>query len=154
MFFAFLVPVYYQFWYYTTTAYFLRFIKFSLRLDFKEKYLSDFNLYTPRNYEIARFLTTSSYKKDKVFVWGPDSPTIYALSRRLPPIKYVADYHVFDYSDKGEVVKMLSLDKPRFIIITPEAKPFSEIVNLLRQNYFLVNKIEEAEIWSLVGSPK
>lgn len=145
------VPVYYKFWYYPSSIYYLRFAKYVLGLTSKEKYLSSFNKYAPRNYQIADFLVNSSYKNNKVFVWGPDSPTIYALSRRVPPVKYVADYHVYDYSGKGEIVKMLSESKPRFIIITPEAKPFLEITSLLRQNYLLVNRIEDAEIWSLLN---
>ena len=149
--FAFLVPVYYKFWYYPTTSYYFRFIKYMTGISSKDKYFSAFNKYTQRNYQIANFLVSSSYKKDKVFVWGPDSPTIYALSRRIPPIKYVADYHVFDYSSKGEIVKMLSSNKPRFIIITSEAKPFLEMTSLLRQNYLPVNRIDDAEIWSLIN---
>lgn len=148
---AFLVPVYYKFWYYPTSSYYLRFIKYVVGINSKDKYLSDFNKYTARNYQLADFLINSSYKNDKVFVWGPDSPTIYALSRRVPPIKYVADYHIFDYLNLKEAAKMLSVNKPRFIIITLEAKPFLEITSLLRQNYILVNNIENAEIWSLLN---
>ncbi|MCX6705874.1 MAG: hypothetical protein NTV24_02090 [Candidatus Woesebacteria bacterium] len=151
LFFALFVPVYYKFWYYPTSSYYLRFMKYVVGVTNKEKYLSGFNKYTPRNYQIADFLLSSSYKKDRVFVWGPDSPIIYALSRRISPIKFVADYHVFDYSSKNEVVKMLSVSKPRFIVITSEAKPFLEITGLLRQNYLLVNKIDDAEIWSLTN---
>lgn len=150
--FAFFVPVYYKFWYYPTSLYYLRFMKYAAGVNSKEKYLSGFNKYTQRNYQIANFLVSSSYKKDKVFVWGPDSPTIYALSRRIPPIKYVADYHIFDYSSKNEVVKMLSASKPRFIVITPEAKPFLEVTGFLHKNYLLVNsRIDGAEIWSLIN---
>lgn len=153
--FAFFVPVYYKFWYYPTSLYYLRFMKYAVGVSSKEKYLSGFNKYTQRNYQIANFLVSSSYKKDKVFVWGPDSPTIYALSRRIPPEKFVADYHVFDYSSKSEIVKMLSLNKPRLIVITPEAKPFLEVTGFLHKNYLLVNsRIDDAEIWSLVSSPK
>lgn len=149
---AFFVPVYYKFWYYPTSLYYLRFMKYAAGVSSKEKYLSGFNKHTQRNYQIADFLVSSSYKKDKVFVWGPDSPTIYALSRRIPPIKYVADYHVFDYSSKSEIVKMLSLNKPRFIVITPEAKPFLEVTGFLHKNYLLVNsRIDDAEIWSLTN---
>ena len=147
--FAFLVPVYYKFWYYPTSSYYLRFMKYIVGVSSKDKYILGFNKYAQRNYQIADFLISSSYKNDRVFVWSPDSPTIYALSRRLPPVKYVADYHVFDYSTKSEVVKILSLNKPRFIVIAPEAKPFLEIIKLLRKNYFLINKIDDAEIWSL-----
>ena len=150
--FAFFVPVYYKFWYYPTSLYYLRFMKYVAGVSSKEKYLSGFNKYTQRNYQIANFLVSSSYKKDKVFVWGPDSPTIYALSRRIPPIKYVADYHVFDYSSKCEIVKMLSSDKPRFIVITLEAKPFLEVAGFLHKNYLLVNsRIDDAEIWILIN---
>lgn len=152
--FALFVPVYYKFWYYPTSTYYLRFIKYAVGLSSKEKYLSGFNKYTTRNYEIADFLVSSSYNNDRVFVWGPDSPTIYALSRRLPPIKYVADYHIFDYASTKEVAKMLSLNKPRFIIFTLEAKPFTEISILLHQNYLLVNRIGNAEVWSLISSFK
>ena len=82
---AFFVPVYYRFWYYPTALYYFRFIKYSSGIIDKEKYLSGYSKYTPRNYQIANFLVNSSYKNEKVFVWGPDSPTIYALSRRVPP---------------------------------------------------------------------
>ncbi|MEK7061292.1 MAG: hypothetical protein AAB954_01375, partial [Patescibacteria group bacterium] len=148
---AFIVPVYYRFWYYPTTSYYFRFIKYAVGVSSREKYFSDFNKHTQRNYQIADFLINSSYKNDKVFVWGPDSTTIYSLSRRIPPMKFVADYHVFDYSSKPDVVKMLSASKPRFIVITSEAKPFLEIRSLLHQNYLLINSIENAEIWSLLN---
>jgi len=120
-------------------------------INSKDKYLSEFNKYTARNYGVADFLANSSFKNDKVFVWGPDSPTIYALSRRIPPIKYVADYHIFDYLNLKDAAKMLSANKPRFIIITQEAKSFIEITNLLRQNYILVSNTDNAEIWSLLN---
>ena len=148
---ALFVPVYYKFWYYPTSSYYLRFIKYVVGINSKDKYLSEFNKYTARNYGVADFLANSSFKNDKVFVWGPDSPTIYALSRRIPPIKYVADYHIFDYLNLKDAAKMLSANKPRFIIITQEAKSFIEITNLLRQNYILVSNTDNAEIWSLLN---
>ncbi len=154
LFIALLVPVYYKFWYYPTASYYLRFAKYVSGITNKDKYLSSFGKYTSRNYQIADFLINSSYKKDRIFIWSPDSSTIYALARRFPPIKYVADYHILDYSKTEDVAKVLASEKPRFIVITPDARPFVEIADLLRQNYFLVNKIDEAEIWSLVNSLK
>jgi len=151
---AFLVPVYYKFWYYPTTSYYVRFIKYITGIDNKDKYVLGFNKYTLRNYQIAGFLINSGRHNDSVFVWGPDSSTIYALSRKFPPMKYVADYHIIDYSTANETVTMLSSNKPRFIVITPEAKPFLEIANLLRQNYLLINRIDGAEMWSLINSSK
>lgn len=148
------VPVYYKFWYYPTGAYYLRFINFVTSKIDKDQYFASFNSKTKRNYQIADFLTKSSRKTEKVFVWGPDSATIYALSRRLPPIKYVADYHINDFSDKKTIVSLLSKNKPKFIILFPEAKPFPEIFPLLKNDYLLINKIDDAEIWSLISLRK
>jgi hypothetical protein len=82
-------------------------------------------------------------------MWDNDSPTVYALSRRLPPIKYVADYHVLDYSTKKDMVKELSVSKPKFIILT-QNHPLPEINGLLSQNYLLIQHIENADIWSRI----
>lgn len=147
LFFSFLVPVYYKFRYYPTIAYYLRFWRFASGLASREKYFSDFNRNVPRNYQIANFLVNSSGSKERVFIWGPDSPTIYALSRRLPPIKFTADYHIKDFSSQKTVATLLSQNKPKFIILTPEAKDFAELNPLLRTHYLLINRIEDAEIW-------
>lgn len=146
----FVVPVYYKFWIYPTASYYTRFSQFAIKKINKEEYFAKFSPRTNRNYKIADFLQKSSRSNDKVFVWSPDSPVIYALSRRLPPIKYVADYHINDFSGKTETALALSQNPAKFIIITPEASAFPEIVPLLRQRYMLINNIEGADIWSLL----
>ena len=146
---AFLVPVVYKFWLYPTTSYYLRFIKFSTRQISKEEYLSSFSHQTARNYRIADFIVSSTRPADRVFVWSKDSPTIYALSRHFPPIKYVADYHINDFSNKKAVVTTLEKTVPKFIILTSDTEPFPQIYPLLRRHYVLVNRIADAEIWSL-----
>jgi len=147
LFLTFLVPVFYKFWYYPTVSYYLHFARFTVGLDSKEKYFSQFGHSTNRNYLIADFLVNSSRLSDRVFVWGPDSPAIYALSRRLPPIKFTADYHVRDFSSQAKVTLLLSQNKPKFIILSPEAKAFAELNPLLKTSYLLINRIEAAEIW-------
>lgn len=144
---AFFVPVYYKFWYYPTTSYYLRFVKMAVGAVPKKEYFSQFSKFTDRNYRIADFLATSSRISDKVFVWGPDSPVIYALSRRLPPIKFTADYHIKDFSNQKSVASLLFRNKPKFIILTPEATTFTELDLFLRTDYLLINQIEGAEIW-------
>ena len=149
----FTVPVFYKFWIYPTASYYIRFFQFATNKINKEEYFAKFNSRTNRNYQIADFLQKSSSPGDRVFVWSPDSPAIYALSRRLPPIKYVADYHISDFSSKADIVAALSQNPAKFIILTPEALPFTEINPLIRQRYILVvNNIEGAEIWSLFGT--
>lgn len=147
---ALIVPVYYKFWVYPTAGYYLKFIDF-VRTGDKEVYFSKFSSGTNRNYKISEFLITSSTKEDKVFMWDPDSSTVYALARRLPPIKYVADYHVNDFSSKSIVAKELEEESPKFIILTSN-HPFPEIFPLLKSKYLLINQIENADIYSRIKS--
>ena len=144
------IPFYYHFYNYQVGSYYLRFAKFATGRITKSDYFRSFSPNTNRNYEIAKFLTTSSNPNDKVFVWDNDSPTIYALSRRLPPTKYVADYHVIDYSSKDALAQTLLDKKPKFIITTSNFS-FTQIQNLLRSDYLLVQQIENAQIWSRIS---
>jgi 4-amino-4-deoxy-L-arabinose transferase-like glycosyltransferase len=150
---AVFVPVYYKFWYSPTTSYYLRFLKFATGNITKDQYFNQFGLATTTNYKVADFLVNSSRKTDKIFVWGPDSPVIYALSHRLPPIKFVAEYHVNEFANKNDVAKSLSQSRPKFIIISNQATSFPELISLLRSKYVLINSIDGTEIWSSLSLP-
>jgi len=150
---AFSVPVIYKFWFYPTTSYYIRFAKFASGAISKNEYFSLFDTNVPRNYKIAGFIITSTRPSDKIFIWSKDSPTIYALSRRLPSIKYTAPYHINDFSNKEDVVILLSKNIPKLIVLSPDAGPFPQIIPLLKQNYLLINQIGDSEIWSLL-TPK
>lgn len=149
---AFLVPVYFKFWHYDTVHYYTRFINFSSGTINKQQYLDTFGGHVRRNYEIADFITRSSKREDGLFVWG-DSSSIYALSRRLPPTKYVADYHIRDFSSDDEIMLSLKLDNPEFVVILPDTPNFSQLNSFLSQNYGVVAKFDKAVIWKLL-SPK
>ena len=118
---ALFVPVYYKFWVYPVAGYYSRFINFAVHRETKIQYFNGFSRTTNRNYEIAQFLVTSSKPSDRVFMWGPDSATVYALARRLPPIKYVVDYHILDYSSKAIEAKNIAASPPKFIILTSDS---------------------------------
>lgn len=145
----FFVPVYYGFWIYPTASYYLRFTNLITHNITKEEYLNSFSKNTSRNYKIAEFLTRSSYKTDRVFVWSPDSASIYALSKRMPPTKYVADYHVYDYSNRSIEAEKIADNPPKFIILS-NSYPFPELSPLLENNYILVNQIDGADIYSRI----
>jgi hypothetical protein len=148
------VPVYYKFYYYQTASYYARFISFATGRTTKAEYFQSFASTVNRNYKIADFLVTTTQPTDRVFMWDPDSATVYALARRLPPIKYVADYHINDYSSLSEVVKELTANPPKFIILTSE-HPFPDIGPLLKKKYLLINQIENANIYSRINlAPK
>ena len=145
----FLIPSFYNFWTYPTTEYYTRFLGFISGKSTRTEYFNRFDLKVSRNYQIAEILESVSSPKQKIFVWGGDSPTIYALSRRLPPVKYVADYHVFDYSTLPEVAASLAKEKPKIIVVLPEARPFPELRRLIKESYLLIDNANLAEIWRL-----
>lgn len=144
---SFFVPVYYKFYYYQTASYYTRFVNFAVGKMNKAEYFQSFASTVNRNYQIADFLATSSSPTDRVFMWDPDSAIVYSLARRLPPIKYVADYHVYDYSSLREVTKQLSTNPPKFIILT-SGHPYPNLNPLLENEYLLVSQIENANIYS------
>ncbi len=144
---AFTVPVYYKFYFYPTASYYQRFINFAGQKINKTTYFNSFSSTVSRNYQIAEFLSQSSRENDQVFMWDPDSATVYALAKRLPPIKYVADYHINDYSSRIKVVDILSQNQPKFIILTSN-HPYPEINNLLKSKYLLITQIGNADIYA------
>ncbi len=143
------VPIYYNFWVYPTTTYYVRFIKFVSGNESRETYFNSFSSTTNRNYQIAEFLSQSSLQNDHVFMWDPDSSAVYSLAKRLPPIKYVADYHVNDYSTKAIEAKNIAANPPKFIILT-DSHPYPELTQLLKSNYLLINQIDDANIYSRI----
>lgn len=152
LFLFFLVPVYYHYWLYPTSAYYQNFIQFALGQKSKSQYFSWFNPNIDKNYETADFLIKSSRPEEKVFIWSADAPAIYALARRFPPIKYVAPYHIKDFSNPKATVELLAQNPPKFIIITSNSDPLPELIPLLRTRYILIKKSKEVEIWSLLNS--
>ena len=146
----FFVPFVYKFWFYPVSSYYLNFMNFATQKVDREVYFRTFSGTTNRNYQIANFLASSSRPEDKVFMWDPDSPTVYALSRKLPPIKYSVPYHVYDYSDKATVVGELSKNPPKFIILT-SGNPLPEITPLLSAKYIPIQQIDGAAIYSRIN---
>jgi len=143
---AFFVPVFYKFWLYPTVSYYQRFISFAAGKETKTQYFNNFSSTAERNYKIAEFLVSSSNPSDRVFMWDPDSAAVYSLSKRLPPIKYVVPYHVNDYSTPAEEAKNIAGSPPRFIILT-DNNPYPELIPLIKNQYILVTRIENADIY-------
>jgi hypothetical protein len=147
---AFFVPVYFKFWYYPTTSYYIRFVKLATRQMTRDEYFSTFDGNVVRNYKIADYIVRSCEDGNSLFVWG-DTSVIYALTRRLPPLKYVADYHIRDFSTKEATLLALRTNKPEFIVIQPGGPEFNELSFLLNESYVPVTTIDGAEIWKLIS---
>lgn len=140
--------VYYQFWYYNSSLYYERFIAYASKRIDKNEYFSRFNSEVPVNYAVAQFLSESSSPDESVFVWG-DSAPVYALARRLPPLKYIANYHISDFSSNEEVASALNASPPGYIVIYPNAPAFPELTTLLRQKYIVLATIQSVVVWRL-----
>ena len=143
------VPVYYKFYYYPTFSYYSRFIQLATGKMTKNGYLATFGGNTISNYEISDFIVRSTAPGDRIFVWG-DSPPIYALTRRVPSFKYVAAYHIFDFSSKTELLKNLAEVRPIFIVILNSSPSFTEIIPFLNANYMLISGGDGSQIWHLI----
>lgn len=150
LFFAFFVPVYYNFWHYPTASYYIRFIRLVTGSMSKDEYLNSYGSQVPRNYKIAKFVSSMTKPNERIFVWGDGSP-IYALSKRIPSGKYAADYHIKDFSNNGEVMTHLYKNMPNIIIIHKDSNPFPSLTYFVRRNYGLTNTIDGSEIWKLLN---
>lgn len=142
------VPFYYKYYYYQTFSYYTRFAHFAVGKFSRQEYFSKFDSQVTRTYEVSKFITTSTSHNDKIFVWG-DTPAIYALSRRLPPVKYTASYHIKDFWTEDELVKALNTNKPKLVVTIPEYPLTLKLQAFLSGNYVLVSQKEGAKIWLL-----
>lgn len=146
---TFFVPFYYKFWIYPIAPYYNNFVKFAIGAENKTSYFNNFSKNTERNYKISDFVINSSTPNDNIFMWDPDSASVYALTNRLPPTKYVADYHINEYSSKALEVKNISSNPPKFIILTLD-HPYPELRPLLKSQYLLINQVGNADIYSRI----
>lgn len=146
----FFVPVYFKFWYYPTSPYYAKFANFSLGFMGKSEYFASFGQNTERNYKVAEFLKTATRRSDRVFIWE-DGAAIYALARRLPPIKYTIGYHIKDFSSLTEAARLLTKNKPAYVVVLSDAGDFPQLIKLLSTNYIPISTEEGFDVWKLVG---
>ncbi|HWA52261.1 MAG TPA: hypothetical protein VG895_04355 [Patescibacteria group bacterium] len=149
-----LVPlalVYYHFWYYPTFPYYENFISFATGQESKWQYFNNIDKSTEDNYNTAKLIMLTSANSDKVFVWGEEAPTIYALSHRLPPIKYAADYHITDFSSLPATVDTLSNNPPKLIVLLHGSPEIPGLNILLNKEYAQISNSEiNSQIWKLL----
>jgi len=149
--FFFFVPFYFKFWTYPVFSYYQRFFNFTSGNTTKEQYFETFRGSINRNYEIAKMIKSMTNPNERVFVWGDDA-SIYALSKRVPPIKYIADYHIKDFSTRDGVIQKLSNSPPKIIVVLPEGGGFPELKPFLVKMYILLANIKGGEVYKLIDS--
>ncbi len=147
---AVFVPIYYKFYYYNSSAYYMRFLNFATHQTSKEDYFNSFDKYTEGNYAVSKFLISVTKPDDKVFIWGDTAPIMYSLARRLPPIKFVAAYHINDYSSRSAVLNELESNPPPFVVIPPNSENWAELKTFLSLKYLQIYNQNGFGVWHLL----
>lgn len=141
--------VFYKFYYFPTFSYYQNFLAFATGQKTREEYFRNFDNRVPRTYKLAEFIASRTTLKDKVFIWGTE-PEVYALSRRLPPGRYVASYHIADFGTQAETLHALESQPPKYIIvIQEERRDFPGFFEFLAANYIFLENVNGAEVWRL-----
>lgn len=79
-------------------------------------YQAFFDQNTPKNYEIARFISMNTKNSEGIFLLS-DSSTIYYLADKLPPGRYIVKYHISFYKNGVEETKRaIDVVRPKYII--------------------------------------
>jgi len=145
------VPYYFNFWHYPTISYYERFIKLASSQITKEEYLTSFGGNVPKYYKVSNFITLTTESNDKVFVWGEGSQ-VYALSKRFPPGKYIADYHIRDFSTDEQLVSTLQVSPPIYILVFPQTRDLPpNLRDFVFSNYALFENVEGVYVWKLLN---
>lgn len=138
LFFLCLFLIAYQhfhFWGYPTIAYYQNFFAWATKQKTNEEYLQYFNSNLPRNQQIASFLIHHTTADERIFIWGEDAPCLYALSRRLPPGKYAANYHVKDFNGYQETLEAITSVQPKYIVVLDQKDEFPQLELILAKDY-------------------
>ncbi len=142
---------YYDFWWYDNLPYYKNFLRFTTRRISKEEYFRFFaGQKVIDDYAVSKYIQEHSSENDRIFVWGEGS-CIYALSRRLPPGRYTATYHIFDFNGFEETLQAMRQTSPQLIIkLDSESRPFPGLNSLISQYYAQNSKVGEAVIYHKV----
>jgi hypothetical protein len=146
---AFLVPVFFGFRHYSSLLYYERFIKLTAGDISKEEYLRSFGEQVIGNYTVADYLKSMAQTEEKIFIWG-DTSTVYALTFKLPPTKYLTDYQVRIYSTERELLKRLEETQPEYVAILPNSDFYYQLDYFFSNNYGLVEEVEGVRILKLL----
>lgn len=147
-----LALIFYKFGYYAVFSYYENFILWASGQRLQTDYFAGFDRRVPRTYQIASYLSRHTQPQDPIFVWGNDT-AIYALTRRLPPGRYVAAYHINDFGGHEETISAARLSPPAYIVVTSGERDFPELTSLLAETYVLVQTIEDAQLYKKVVPP-
>ena len=129
-----------------TFSYYGNFIRFVTNQERVATYQSFFDAGVPTDYDVAQYLLQNVKSDQKIFLWT-NSAQMYYLIHRLPLTRYTVAYHMMMTSQTfNETALALEEQKPRFIVILPNAPTFP----FLMKDYVLKVAIRNALIYERV----
>ncbi|PWU22508.1 hypothetical protein C5B42_05840 [Candidatus Cerribacteria bacterium 'Amazon FNV 2010 28 9'] len=123
-----------HFWTYFSINYYQNYWNFMTKKITKDQYLTSFDPILPEMYRIGAMIVQNTTPNDRIFIWG-DEPTLYALTRRLPPGRYTAAYHIKDFNGYDETLTALNKNKPKYVVIDKRAGEFPGLDTFLENQY-------------------
>lgn len=98
-------------------SYYINFLSYVAGSKTTTAYQAFFDRVTPRDYQIAAFLSTQT--KGSVYLWG-NSGQIYKLAETLPPGRFIVAYHVtMTDANYKETQQILEKNPPKYLIVLP-----------------------------------
>jgi len=138
---------YFNFWGYPTIAYYQNFLDWTTGQKTNEEYLQYFNSNLPRNHQIASFIIHHTSPEERVFIWGEDAPCLYALSRRLPPGRYTANYHIKDFNGYQETIEAIESTQPKYIVVLDTEDEFPQLDLIIAEQYHPFSTLDGATLF-------
>lgn len=124
-----------RFWYYPLFPYYANYLKYITRQISRDQYMAYFGSSLPEQYQIAERIRTTTMRKDRLLVWG-DQPSLYALSQRIPPGRFVTSFHIRDFGGYEETYQALEERPPKMIVIDMKAEyPFADLFAIIKADY-------------------
>lgn len=130
-----------KFWSYPLIPYYQNYINFMTQRIGRDEYLAFFDKSLPEQYELATYISERTNSDDPIFIWG-DLPSLYALTRRLPPGRFTATYHVKDFKAHDETFAAILKTPPKYILIDKRVDQFNQLTGLLAEEYAVVYRSE------------
>jgi hypothetical protein len=105
-----------HFWHYKMFPYFKNYVAFVTGGTTRDQYYSTFDPRMPEIYSVADTITARTSPSDRIFIWG-NLPTLYALTRRLPPGRYTTAFHIQDFNGFDETIQAFETRQPKLIVL-------------------------------------
>ena len=127
-------------------AYYSNLLAFCSDKQDLNSYQSFFDINTPKDYELARYIKSNTKSADSIFIWG-NNAQLYKLTNKPPILRYTVAYHITNYPNAiSEMDNAINTKKPKLIIIMPNVGSFPLALN----NYNEKVNIRDVKIYEKV----